>query len=85
MDNENPTILNASDLPSRKQQTKRVLSSGLSHGDIGLLSSIAPTAQPNDPFSTGNVSDPLSSGEDEDSDGDDFDIEHIDEQEIYGR
>lgn len=83
MDNENPTILNASDLPSRKRQTKRVLSSGLSNGDSGLLSSIAPTAQPNDPFSTGNVSGLLSSGEDEDSDGDDSDVEHIDEQEIY--
>ncbi|KAF8424501.1 hypothetical protein EV426DRAFT_632694 [Tirmania nivea] len=76
---ENPTILNASDLPSRKRQAKRVLSSGL----CGILSSIAPTAQPNDPFSASNVSDPLSNGEDEDSDGDDFDVEHIDEQEIY--
>ncbi|RPB27089.1 hypothetical protein L211DRAFT_834764 [Terfezia boudieri ATCC MYA-4762] len=83
MDNENPTILNASDLPSRKRQIKRRLPSGLSNVDMGLLSSIGPTAEPNDPFSTGNVSDPLSSGEDEDSDGDDFDVEQIDEQEIY--
>jgi len=85
MDNENPTILNASDLPSRKRQAKRALSSNLSDGGSGLLSSIASTVQPNDPFSTGNASDPLSNGEDEDSDGDDFDVEHIDEQEIYGR
>ncbi|KAF8456181.1 hypothetical protein BGX38DRAFT_1163070 [Terfezia claveryi] len=83
MDNENPTILNASDLPSRKRQTKRLLPSGLSNGEMGPLSSIGPTAQPNDPFSTGNVSDLRSSGEDEDSDGDDFDVEQIDEQEIY--
>lgn len=64
-----------------------MLSSGLSSRDGGLLSSIVPTAQPNDQFSAFNVSGPLRNGDDEDSDSDDFDVdvEHIDEQEIYGR
>lgn len=82
MDNENPTILNASDLPSRKRQPKRTLSSSLA---TGLLSSVAPTACTNDPFVIGNVSDPLSNGDEDECDGDDFNVDHIDEQEIYGQ
>lgn len=78
MDNENPTILNASDLPSRKRQAK------VSHGVSGLLSSVAPTAEMNDVFSTGNVSSSFDNEDEDDIDGDDFNIDHIDEQEIYG-
>ena len=79
MDNENPTILNASDLPSRKRHAK------ISNGVSGLLSSVAPTAHTNDIFSTNNISGSSNVGdEDDDIDGDDFGIDHIDEQEIYG-
>lgn len=82
MDNENPTILNASDLPSRKRQGRRNFASKMPNGGSGLLSSIAPTAHTIDAFSTGDAS---NSGEDEDSDGDDYVIDSIDEQEIYGQ
>ncbi|KAF8469703.1 hypothetical protein BDZ91DRAFT_720739 [Kalaharituber pfeilii] len=82
MDNENPTILNASDLPSRRKQPKRVLSSGLSNGATGLLSSVAPSTYSNDPFSTASAPD-LLSGDDDDIDDIDSSIDYIDEQEIY--
>ena len=80
MDNENPTILNASDLPSRRRQQKRILSSNPSHGGTGLLSSVAPVGYASDPFTLQD----LQRSEDDDSDGDDSIVDQIDAQEIYG-
>ncbi|KAI5780668.1 hypothetical protein DFH27DRAFT_582857 [Peziza echinospora] len=79
MDNENPTILNASDLPSRRRQQKRILSSNTSNGGTGLLSSVAPVGYASDPFTIQD----LQSSEDDDSDGDDSIVDRIDAQEIY--
>lgn len=70
--NANPTIRNASDLPSRRRQAHAQPSSTTPKG---LFSSIVPpSAYLPDPFS------PSSSST---SDQDDADIEPIDEQEIY--
>ena len=73
--NANPTIRNASDLPSRRRQ----LSSQTSNkSPLGLFASTVPTsAYPPDPFSPA-VSDP------ENSDSEDDSVDPIDEQEIYG-
>ena len=72
-DNANPTILDASDLPSRRHEStfkKR------DDGGTGLFSDLVPTYNYlNDPFEG-----PLSS-----SDSEDDVIENIDEQEIYGK
>ena len=75
--NANPTIRNASDLPSRRRDGHTQPSS---KAPKGLFSStIPPSAYLPDPFSP-------SSSESELSDGDDDDtaVEPIDEQEIYG-
>lgn len=76
--NANPTIRNASDLPSRRRQ-------GITHqtsskGALGLFSStIAPSAYIPDPFSQ------CSASPDQESTSEDDDVtEPIDEQEIYG-
>lgn len=73
--NANPTIRNASDLPSRRRdgvaQTSKT--------PLGLFSStVPPSAYLPDPFSPSQVSD--SDGSDDDLDT----VEPIDEQEIYG-
>src|SRR5438105_4433956 len=71
-DNANPTILNPSDLPSRRQESpvkKR------EDGGTGLFDDLIPAyTYLNDPFDQ-----PASS-----SDSDDDSVEDIDEQEIYG-
>ena len=76
--NANPTIRNASDLPSRTRQGHPQPSSKLPKG---LFSSIVPqSAYLPDPFSPSSSSDSDLS----DDDGDDAAVEPIDEQEIYG-
>lgn len=71
--NANPTILNPSDLPSRRReaQVKR-----RDDGSTGLFDDlIPPYSYLNDPF------DPAASSSD---DSEDDAVEHIDEQEVYG-
>ena len=82
MDNANPTILNASDLPSRKlRQSKQAVAS--SFGGSLLLSGVVPSAHMNDLFTCGSTAlDPLL--DEDDSDGNDSTVDQIDEQEIYG-
>lgn len=76
--NANPTIRNASDLPSRRRQ-------GFTHqhsskGSLGLLTStIPPSAYIPDPFSPSPAS-----PDQEIASEDDEVAEPIDEQEIYG-
>jgi hypothetical protein len=71
-DNANPTILNPSDLPSRRRESsvkKR------EDGGTGLFDDLVPAYNyMSDPFER-----PLSS-----DDSDDDSVEDIDEQEIYG-
>lgn len=76
--NANPTVRNASDLPSRRRQGVTHQSS--TQGALGLLTStIPPSAYISDPFSPSPASpDQESASEDDDS------AEPIDEQEIYG-
>lgn len=76
--NANPTIRNASDLPSRRRQTSAHQPS--SNASLGLLTStIPPSAYIPDPFS------PSPPSSDEESSDEDADlVEPIDEQEIYG-
>ncbi|MCJ1262157.1 hypothetical protein MMC22_002027 [Lobaria immixta] len=75
--NANPTIRNASDLPSRRRQTSAHQPS--SNASLGLLTStIPPSAYIPDPFS------PSPPSSDEESSDEDADlVEPIDEQEIY--
>ena len=74
--NANPTIRNASDLPSRRREGH---SQPSSKAPRGLFSStVPPSAYLPDPFS------PSSPSDSEISDDDDAAIEPIDEQEIYG-
>lgn len=74
--NANPTIRNASDLPSRRRQGPDQPSS---NKPKGLFSgTVPPSAYLPDPFS------PSSSSDSELSDNDDAEVEPIDEQEIYG-
>lgn len=72
-DNSNPTILNASDLPSRRQENavaKR------EDGGTGLFDNLIPAySYMNDPFEL--PTSPSDSSEDDS-------VEEIDEQEIYG-
>ena len=76
--NANPTIRNASDLPSRRQ---RGHARALSKVPNSFLSSTVPaSAYLPDPFSPSSSSEELS-GDDSD---DEAAIEPIDEQEIYG-
>lgn len=76
--NANPTIRNASDLPSRRRQG--VTHQTSSKGALGLLTSnIPPSAYILDPFSRYPAS------PDQESTSEDDDVtEPIDEQEIYG-
>lgn len=75
--NANPTIRNASDLPSRRRQG---YTQPLSNTPKGLFSStVPPSAYLPDPFSPSS-----SSGADLFDDDNDAGIEPIDEQEIYG-
>lgn len=72
-DNANPTILNASDLPSRRSEAavKR-----RDDGGTGLFDSLIPRySYLSDPFE-----EPLSASDSSDDDA----VEGIDEQEIYG-
>jgi hypothetical protein len=71
-DNANPTILNASDLPSRRRELSE---RKREDGGTGLFDGLVPAYNYlNDPFDG-----PLSS-----SDSDDDSVDDIDEQEIYG-
>ena len=73
--NANPTIRNASDLPSRRRQPS---SSSSTKSSLGLFSSTVPaSAYAPDPFAHAGFSDS------ENSDDNDT-VEPIDEQEIYG-
>jgi len=73
--NSNPTILNAADLPTRLRPTAP-RKSGVYGAGI-FTSVLPPAANPNDPFSS------LYSSETSDSE-DELMEEPIDEQEIYG-
>jgi hypothetical protein len=72
-DNANPTILNPSDLPSRHRESsvkKR------ENGGTGLFDDLIPAyTYLSDPFESSSVSA---------SDSDDYSVDEIDEQEIYG-
>ncbi|MCJ1226435.1 hypothetical protein MMC12_003087 [Toensbergia leucococca] len=73
--NANPTIRNASDLPTRRQRTS---SHDIARTPLGLFSSVIPSsAYVVDPFA------PPSLSSDADSDNDDATVDPIDEQEIY--
>ena len=74
--NANPTIRNASDLPSRRRQGNNGKSSKTPSGLFA--NTVPPSAYLPDPFL------PPSSDSDESS-GDDDSVEPIDEQEIYGK
>ena len=75
--NANPTIRNASDLPSRRRQGNNQRPSKVPQG---LFASTVPaSAYLPDPFS------PSTSSESDFSDEDDGGVEPIDEQEIYGK
>ena len=71
-DNANPTILNPSDLPSRRRES---LAKKREDGGTGLFDDLVPQYNYlSDPFEQ-----PVSA-----SDSDDDSVEDIDEQEIYG-
>lgn len=71
-DNANPTILNASDLPSRREAS---VVAPRADGSTGLFDGLVPpTASINDPFAS--YADSSASDSD--------DVEEIDSQEIYG-
>lgn len=75
-DNVNPTILNASDLPSRRREsTTKRREHGGGGGGGGLFDNLIPRySYLSDPF------DDIASASDSDDDA----LESIDEQEIYG-
>jgi len=80
--NANPTILNASDLPTRRR--RRPSSQTSSKHAFGLFASSVPSSTYlSDPFST-SLPSLASSDSESDNDADDNDVEPIDEQEIYG-
>lgn len=71
-DNANPTILNPSDLPSRRRESSVKKREG---AGVGLFDDLIPAySYLNDPFDAPQSSD----------DSDDGSVEDIDEQEIYG-
>jgi len=77
-DNANPTILSASDLPSRRRES---ITQKRNDGGTGLFDHLIPAyGYPYDPFAPPGS--PMTSSEPSDSDSDDT-IEPIDEQEIY--
>jgi hypothetical protein len=73
LDNANPTILSASDLPSHRQRRKGRDTSLKKHGVREVL--MAKPSYALDPFYLSDFSD---------TDSDDSTVEPIDEQEIYG-
>ncbi|KAI4157869.1 MAG: hypothetical protein LQ342_007935 [Letrouitia transgressa] len=76
LQNANPTIRSASDLPTRRGQ--KISKTANSRGKFGLLDSVIPvSAYVRDPFN------PSSGSGSDDSETDD-EVEPIDEQEIYG-
>jgi metal-sulfur cluster biosynthetic enzyme len=74
-DNANPTIINPSDLPSRKSTARETKNSR------GIFRALAPVHSPSDPWAASDDSDAAVSGEDEAHKDDER--EEIDEQEIY--
>ena len=75
--NANPTIRSASDLPSRRRE---IQVKTLKKPSLGLLASVIPNpAYSSDPFTT------VDSSGSEKSDDEDDTYEPIDEQEIYGK
>lgn len=81
LQNSNPTILNAADLPSRLQSTAQSDAKSSSDGVLGILK--PPVLA--DPFAGPLESDEHSSEEESDDNQDDLLEEPIDEQEIYGK
>ena len=73
LDNANPTILSASDLPSHRQRRKGQDEPSKKHGVRDVL--MAKPSYALDPFYLSDFSD---------TDSDDSTVEPIDEQEIYG-
>lgn len=73
LDNANPIILSASDLPSHRQRRKGRDTSSKGHGLRDVL--MAKPSYGMDPFYLSDFSD---------TDSDDSTVEPIDEQEIYG-
>ena len=77
--NANPTIRNATDLPSRRRHD----SSKAGHKPLGLFASTVPAAAHfSDPFLATDLPELSDGASDSDVDGDA--VEPIDEQEIYG-
>jgi hypothetical protein len=74
LDNANPTILSAAELPTRRQQRKGRDASSKVEGIRAIL--MANPSDALDPFYLSDFSD---------TDSDDSTIEPIDEQEIYGK
>lgn len=74
--NSNPTILNAADLPTRLRPTAPRKSGA--YGTSIFTSALPSATNPNDPFSSSPYSSEISDSEDE------LMEEPIDEQEIYG-
>ena len=73
LDNANPTVLNASELPTHRQRRKARDESSKEHGLREVL--MGKSSYMMDPFYMSDFSD---------SDSDDSNVEPIDEQEIYG-
>lgn len=83
-DNANPTIINPSDLPTRRRQSEHDASvKHRADGGTGLFDSYMPGSMSHgyDPFAAPLPSEPSSPLS---SDADDDVLEEIDEQEIYG-
>ncbi|KKZ65335.1 hypothetical protein EMCG_08851 [[Emmonsia] crescens] len=82
MQNSNPTILSAADLPTRQRKSRHSAAKAESQYTGGIFShELQPTsALLHDPFAGSYVTDPSSGSE---SDDDDLMEEPIDEQEIY--
>jgi metal-sulfur cluster biosynthetic enzyme len=74
-DNANPTIINPSDLPSRKATTRE------SNDSRRIFRALAPIHSPGDPWAVSDDSDAAVNGKDEVEEDDER--EDIDEQEIY--
>jgi hypothetical protein len=77
--NANPTILNASDLPSRRRETQVKIRKD---GGSGLFDSLQPTLS--DPYSLFAPQYQAVGGTSESETDEDDSEEEIDEQEIYG-
>lgn len=83
MQNSNPTILSAADLPTRQRKSRHSAAKAESQYTGGIFThELQPTsALLHDPFAGSYVNGPPSESE---SDDDDLMEEPIDEQEIYG-